>query len=96
MSMEIKISDFGLRVLQAEAQIWLKGVAEDIKSEAKRIVPVDTGNLRDSITVRDGIDQNEKLIGTDVHYARHVEFGTVQHSPQPYLRPALDRIIGDI
>jgi HK97 gp10 family phage protein len=96
MSIYIKINDFGLKLIEDQAQKYLNDVAEDIKNEAKRIVPVDTGLLRDSIVVKDGIDKNEKLIGTDVRYAMYVEFGTIKHGPQPYLRPALDRIIGAI
>ena len=31
------------------------------------------------------------VVGTDVEYAVHVEFGTSQMAAQPYLRPAAER-----
>ena len=53
---------------------------------AKRKCPVDTGNLRNSIThVTDG---DTAYVGTNVEYAAYVELGTTRTEPQPYLRPA--------
>jgi HK97 gp10 family phage protein len=63
-----------------------------VETAAKRLAPVDTGRLRSSITrelSRDG-QGLVAVIGTNVHYAPHVEFGTVRMRAQPYLRPALD------
>lgn len=64
-----------------------------VERAAKRLCPVDTGRLRSSITrgeiARDGNDL-VATIGTNVEYARHVEFGTSRQRAQPYLRPALD------
>jgi len=58
---------------------------------AKRLCPVDTGRLRASITWR--IDRDAKgllaLIGTTVHYAAYVEFGTWRMHGRPFLRPAI-------
>lgn len=50
--------------------------------------PVDTGNLRASITHE--VDGGEKAvyIGTNVEYAPYVELGTSKQKAQPYLRPA--------
>ena len=62
------------------------GVAE---SYAKQRCPVDTGNLRNSITHQQE-DQNTELIGTNVEYAPYVELGTVKMRARPYLRPAVD------
>ena len=55
---------------------------------AKKEFPVDTGNLRNSITHE--VVQSEKAvhIGTNVEYAAYVELGTVRTKAQPYLRPA--------
>ena len=55
---------------------------------AKKECPVDTGNLRNSIT--NEVRQSEKAvyIGTGVEYAAYVELGTVRTKAQPYLRPA--------
>lgn len=53
---------------------------------AKRLCPVDTGRLRNSIThVRDG---DSAYIGTNVEYGPYVELGTSVSDAQPFLRPA--------
>jgi HK97 gp10 family phage protein len=64
-----------------------------VEREAKRIVPVDTGNLKNSI--RSELDEIEAtrvtaVTGTNVEYAPYVELGTGRQRPKPYLRPALD------
>ena len=56
---------------------------------AKKECPVDTGNLRNSITHE--VVQSEKAvhIGTNVEYAPYVEMGTTNTKAQPYLKPAI-------
>lgn len=53
---------------------------------AKRLCPVNTGNLRNSITHT--TDDEAAYIGTNVEYAVYVEMGTVNTPAQPYLKPA--------
>ena len=53
---------------------------------AKRLCPVDTGRLRNSITHT--TDDDAAYIGTNVEYAVYVEMGTVNTPAQPYLKPA--------
>ena len=55
---------------------------------AKKECPVDTGNLRNSITHE--VVQSEKAvyIGTNVEYAAYVELGTTRTKAKPYLKPA--------
>lgn len=55
---------------------------------AKRMCPVDTGRLRNSITHVTRYGAKAVFIGTNVEYARYVEKGTRKQKPQPYLRPA--------
>jgi HK97 gp10 family phage protein len=67
--------------------------------EAKRIVPVDTGNLKNSI--RSEIDEVthsfvSAVTGTNVEYAPYVELGTSRQSAKPYLRPAQDTQVDQI
>lgn len=78
------------------------GMAE---SYSKQICPVDTGNLRNSIThatEEKGIIVSV-VIGSNVHYAPYVELGTGRLSekskgfglkkgmrPRPYLRPGIE------
>lgn len=75
-----------------------------VEGEAKRIVPVDTGNLRSSIhTVWNPLEK-AVYVGTNVKYGEYVEFGTWASreptpfnfsrrgmKPRPYLRPSLDK-----
>jgi len=75
---------------------------EIVASSAIQKCPVDTGNLRGSITSE--IDENALVarIGTPVEYAPYIEFGTGEYAEngmgrkdwkgmksQPFLRPAL-------
>ena len=81
-----------------------KEVSEDIKAAllrgletcglvaegyAKKLAPVDTGNLRNSIThdVDDG--EPAAYIGTNVEYAPYVCLGTIHMKAQPFLKPAV-------
>jgi HK97 gp10 family phage protein len=70
----------------------IRAGAETIETAAKGRVPVDTGRLRDSITVvRDGeLDFMVRAGNTDVFYGHIVEHGGAHTSPHPFLVPALE------
>ena len=79
----------------------LETAAVLVEGQAILLAPIDTGNLRSSITHR--VEGDEARIGTNVIYAPYVCYGTSKMAAQPYLRPALDenienikRIISDI
>lgn len=55
---------------------------------AAKKCPVDTGNLRGSITYEVDTADNAVYIGTNVEYAPYVELGTSRQEAQPFLRPA--------
>ena len=55
-------------------------------AESQDLVPVDTGNLRDSLTLDE--DGGSATVSTDVPYALAVEFGSARQAAQPYMRPA--------
>jgi len=65
------------------------GMAE---SYAKGRAPVDTGNLRNSITHDTEDNGHTVVIGTNVEYAPYQELGAPNaHVPaHPYLRPAIE------
>ncbi len=115
--MSVKVTGFGnlnrkLQSLQAAMtddvmRQALRDGAEVVAAEARRLAPVRSGSLRDSIEVTD--DRDARLYGRigggdvsvyvgpvgstedgDVFYAKFVEFGTVNHRPQPFLRPAIE------
>lgn len=58
---------------------------------ALNLCAVDTGRLRASVAWRLANDSQGLLgiVGTNVEYAPHVEFGTRYMAAQPFLRPAL-------
>lgn len=58
-----------------------------VENSAKDNCPVDTGQLRASITHE--VSNLQGVVGTNVEYAPFVEFGTSKQRPQPYLYPAL-------
>jgi HK97 gp10 family phage protein len=63
-----------------------------VEGDAVERVPVDTGNLKNSIThdvKMKGENGGEGIVGTNVDYAPWVEFGTRHMLAQPYLRPSL-------
>ena len=55
---------------------------------AKKECPVDTGNLRTSITNEVQSSEKAVYIGTNVEYAAYVELGTTRTKAKPYLKPA--------
>jgi len=58
-----------------------------VEEVAKKHCAVDTGNLRASITP---VIESwaTAYVGTNVHYAPHVEYGTRKMAAQPFLEPA--------
>lgn len=57
-----------------------------VERDAKILVPVDTGLLRNSIT--HNVEGSIGEVGTSIEYAPNVELGLGQRA-QPYLAPAL-------
>jgi phage gpG-like protein len=60
-----------------------------VQGQAKERAPVDTGRLRNSIATK--VEETRALIGTNLSYAPHVEFGSRPHWPplsamQPWAR----------
>ncbi|MCZ4612358.1 HK97 gp10 family phage protein [Streptomyces sp. Lzd4kr] len=78
-------------------QALVKGVkesAEAVRDDVKRNVPVDTGNLRESVDIRfreGGLVADVGWFDQQDFYAVFVEFGTRSRPAQPSLHPALDR-----
>ncbi len=62
--------------------------------QARRLAPVDTGELRDSITyeVRRTATTFAIVVLAGANHALYVELGTSRMSAQPYLRPVLYRV----
>lgn len=81
----------GTRVSQA-----VRKSALDVERGAKMLAPVDTGNLRNSIsTTITGSGSAASIsadIGPTANYGAYLEYGTSRMRPQPYMGPALDRV----
>lgn len=62
------------------------------KGAAKRMVPVDTSMLKQSISheFKDGSDYTSGEVYAFMPYAIHVEMGTSRTIAQPYMMPALN------
>jgi len=65
----------------------LEAIGLQAEGYAKRKCPVDTGNLRNSITHRQE-DEETEVIGTAVEYGKYVEYGTQRMAARPFLKPA--------
>ncbi len=77
--------------LRPKASEIVAKAAADIEARAKQVVPVDTGNLKNSIqTEMDG--DLSASVGTNVEYAPYVEYGTSRMAAKPYLTPAAEAV----
>lgn len=74
--------------VEAAIEQFLETAVLLVQGDAINRCPVDTGTLRASIATE--VKDKTATVGTNVHYAAYVEYGTVKMKAQPYLRPALD------
>src|SRR5574344_2569895 len=87
--MEVKFTDNSAEILKAFEQATERGLEKIglvAEGYAKKLTPVDTGRLRNSITHE--VDGNDVYIGSNVEYAPYVELGTARQKAQPFLKPA--------
>lgn len=69
----------------------LEIAAEQVAERMRQLVPVLSGDLRDSITVVIGKDDVRiGPAGKHAFRAHFTEFGTVHHGAEPFIRPAFD------
>ena len=81
-----------LAIIETNTKRKLSELGKDIHQEMTRIVPVDTGRLRDSLYYK-VIDQNTLRVGAETEYAIYVECGTRKQHAQPYCIPSVEKII---
>lgn len=67
----------------------MRGLGEGMVEDARSFVPVDTGQLRDSIGYTYNVKTKRLNLYADKYYALFVEYGTSRMKAQPFLRPAL-------
>ena len=96
---EVEDKELLAKVRKAKQEVYRKVMGElligakEIQSEAREIVPVDDGFLKDSILTNE-IEDGFK-IGSNAVYANYIEFTTPtgtgpNEGPKPYLRPAFE------
>jgi len=76
-------------ILKASSKAAVLAVAETGAGRAAALAPVDTGNLRSSISAK-SVSDTRASYGSNVEYAPYIEFGTRHMAAQPYLRPSAD------
>lgn len=77
--------------LARRASQVVRKAALDTMADAKLVAPVDTGNLRNSITTDARPGDLVAVVEATADYAAHVEFGTRRMRPKPFMRPAQER-----
>ena len=75
--------------LEQRADAAVRKTGLDVEADAKILAPVDTGNLRNSITTTISGGGMTAEIGPAAAYGIYVEMGTRRMRPQPYMLPAL-------
>lgn len=91
--LRVDATDFlnSLGEYRAEVEDGLQKViayhARQVERKAKVRCPVDSGRLRTSICVE--MKKLCAIVGTNVEYAPHVEYGTKKWKGQPFLRPSV-------
>ena len=82
--------DIFLDALPEQIEAALIAIGMTAETYAKKLCPVDTGRLRNSITHAVDMKEQCAIIGSNVEYAAYVELGTSRQKAQPYLRPAAE------
>lgn len=88
MTLEVREDNVDLAKAEIRAAYAraLERIGMQAEGYAQDLCPVDTGNLRNSITHT--TDGTAAYIGTNVEYAPYVELGTRRAAAQPFLKPA--------
>lgn len=73
-------------IADAAMAVTKETLASDVADGAKAMVPVDTGQLQDSI------QSNAESVTVSAPYAAYVEYGTSNMPAEPFLRPAADTV----
>lgn len=68
----------------------VKSNGAQLNQKAKRLVPVDTGYLKGSITTSVELGGLQSTTTPTASYAPYVEYGTRFMAKQPFLKPAFD------
>lgn len=81
--------------IQSRIPAALMAGGKAVEGYAKDLAPVDTGNLRNSITTEPSGDKEVK-VRTGVEYAIYQELGTYKMAAHPFLRPGIENNIATV
>ena len=90
--MNVQITDNSKEIIEAMQQATVRALEKcglTAEGYAKKLAPVDTGNLRNSITHEVDDGEPAAYIGTNVEYAPYVCLGTIHMAAQPFSKPAV-------
>ena len=90
--MNVQFTDNSKEIIEAMQQATVRSLEKcglTAEGYAKKLAPVDTGNLRNSITHTVDEEEPAAYIGTNVEYAPYQELGTIHMKAQPFLKPAV-------
>lgn len=95
MTSSLNRLEFDLRraglVTAHRASVVIRKVGHDTVRDAQALCPVDTGNLKSSISVDFDFNGLGFEAGPTASYGKFVEEGTSRMAPHAYLGPAFDR-----
>ncbi len=78
-----------IKRLRIAANETVQETAEDMRDEAKRIVHVDTGALRDSLEAHP-TGHASAVMGTDIGYGAIENYGSRTRAAHPFFDPAVE------
>lgn len=81
-------------VVDSETEELLDELADELYDDIIMRVPVDTGELMESIEIES--EEGHRSIYTDKEYAIPVEVGTFRTEAQPYFEPAYNDLLASI
>ena len=73
----------------AAARKAAQAEAEELARRIRQKAPVDTGKLRNSVSVQTTKDGGRVTVGRGIRYAGYIEDGTATMRAQPYIEPAV-------
>ena len=89
--------DQAVRIIKDRTKHGVSDAADAVAEEAKARVPINSGELRDSIHVEnDPLDAYVAEVVADAPYAIFVELGTKDKAAHPFLRTAVDAALSKI
>ena len=91
--MNVQFTDNSKEIIEAIQQATVRALEKcglTAEGYAKKLAPVDTGNLRNSITHEVDDGEPAAYIGTNVEYAPYVCLGTIHMKAKPFLKPAVN------